>query len=141
MLAKVFHLDRGIVGNPRKVLMQRLDNAHGVRRSIPEIGVSESNVGSARLYLLADIGEYDVRLNHAKAAIVHVHNRTVAAAMFAAPAGFGVAGKLLFAADPQFCIAIQSGEGSPVGGDKVQPLQRYWFRGVSRSQVDQLRFE
>src|SRR5271165_6823334 len=87
MLAKVFHLDRGIVGNPRKVLMQRLDNAHGVRRSIPEIGVSESNVGSARLYLLADIGEYDVRLNHAKAAIVHVHNRTVAAAMFRSEIG------------------------------------------------------
>ena len=79
-----------VVGDLRKFGVQRFDDAHGVRGAVEEIGIAEGDVARAVRDLLADIVENDVALHDAELALIDGHDRTVAAQMFAAAAGFGV---------------------------------------------------
>ncbi len=72
--------------------MQRVHDSHGVRGPVEEIGIAEGDVLGARGHLLANVGEHDLRLHHAKTSLIHRHHGAMAAQMFAASAGFGITG-------------------------------------------------
>jgi hypothetical protein len=94
MLQQMLDLDGRVVGEIRELAMQRVHDAHGVRGPVEEIGIAEGDVLGARGHLLANVGEHDLGLHHPKAPLIHRHHRAMAAQMFAASAGFGVAGRL-----------------------------------------------
>ena len=71
--------------------MKALDDRDRVARTIEEVRIAERDVLGAGTDLRSDVGHYDVDRDHAEPAVVHRHDRTVAAAMLAAAAGFRVA--------------------------------------------------
>ena len=94
LLQQVLDLDGGVVGERRKFLVQRFDDAHGVRGAVEEIGIAEGDVLGAGCDLLANVLQHNFRLHHAKIALIHRHHRAMPAQVLAAAAGFGVAGAL-----------------------------------------------
>ena len=71
--------------------MHCLDDASGVTRAVPEIGVTECNVLSSIRHLPSNIFEDDLDLYDAEAPLINGHHGTMAAEMLTATAGFGVA--------------------------------------------------
>src|SRR5437764_13315266 len=92
MLQEVLHFDGDVVGKPRPLAMQRLDNGHGVARTIEKIRIAEGDVVRSGGHLPADIFQHYIRLHHAKNAAIYRHHRTMPAPVFAAARSFGVSG-------------------------------------------------
>ena len=81
-------LDGDVVGEAREFAVQRLDDRQSVGRAIEEIGIAKGDVLGAGVDLAADVFEHDVALHDAENAVVNRHDRTMAAEMLAAAAGF-----------------------------------------------------
>src|SRR5215510_11642322 len=86
MLQQMFDLDRDIVGEIRMRLVKRVDDSHGVRRTVEEIRIAERDVLSAGRYLRRYVREDDVGLHDAELAVVDRNDRTVPAEVPAAAA-------------------------------------------------------
>ncbi len=91
MPQQMLDLDRDVVAHVRMRRVQRVDDAHRVRRAVEEIGIAERDVRGAGGDLRGDVGEHDVRLHDAELPVVDRHDRTMPAQMPAAAARFGVA--------------------------------------------------
>ena len=78
--------------------MELLDDALGVGGAVEEIGIAEGDVPGAGFDLAADVLHHDVALDDAEGPLVNGDDGAMAAEMFAAAAGFGVAGDARFAA-------------------------------------------
>ena len=87
-------LDHDVVGEPRPLAGERLDDAARVRGTVQEVGIAERDVLRASGDLGADIAEHSLRLHDPELPVVHRHNRTVPAPVLAA------AGRLRVADDP-----------------------------------------
>ena len=95
LLKQVFDLDRSVVGQLRKFAMQSLDQLDGVRRPVKEVGIAERNVLRSRLDLLANVGQHNLALHHAKFSLVNRDYRAMPAQVLAPATGLGISGKLL----------------------------------------------
>ena len=93
MLQQVLDLDRDVVGHVGMRVVKRFDDAHGVRRTVEEVGIAERDVLRAGRHLRGDIRQHDFRLHDAELAAVDRHDRAMAAEMAAAAARFRVAGR------------------------------------------------
>ena len=86
MLSQVFDFNGHVIAELREFTMRGFDNGERVPRSVEEVRIAERDVLRASVNLLADIIQHDVALNHAERAVVHWHDRTVPAKMFASRA-------------------------------------------------------
>src|SRR5271154_2988407 len=98
VFAEMLNLYGGVVGDLRKFAMKGFDNGNGMTDRIEKIGIAKSDMLRPRGYLLANTRQHDFRVNQSKRAVVDGNDGTVAAVMFAAAAGFGVADGTMFAA-------------------------------------------
>src|SRR5262245_20661833 len=80
-----------VVGELRKLRVQLIHDARGVRHAIEKVRIAESDVPSADRDLLANIAEDYFARNNTKLAGIHRDDRAVAAKMFAPARRFGVA--------------------------------------------------
>ena len=94
MPQQVLDLDGDVVAELREFAVQRLDDGQRVRRPIEEIGIAEGDVLGARIDLAANVFQHDVALHDAENSVVDGHNGAMAAKVFAAAAGFRIAGDL-----------------------------------------------
>ncbi len=92
VLEKVLNLNGCVVGETREFGMESFDDGTGVAWAVEEIRVSECNVPSAGVDLLADIGKHDFPLHHAEIALIHGDDRAVAAKVLAAAGSLCIAG-------------------------------------------------
>src|ERR1700722_7286241 len=97
-------LDGRVVGDLRELRLELFHNAHRMRWTVPEIGIAEGDVSGSERDLLPNIVEYHVALNHTKLALIYGHDRTVAAEMFAAAAGFCIGDYL----PADFCVRCRN---------------------------------
>ena len=95
-----------------------------MRGAVEKIGIAESHVRRARGDLLANIVEHDVALHHAKLALINRHDRTMAAQMFAAAAGFGVSDGLADAAVSEMGITHGFGQAGAIGQTEGEAIER-----------------
>src|SRR5579862_1178695 len=107
MLSQVLDLDGGVVGETRKLLMQCLHDAHGVRGAVEKIRIAERDMLGSRPHLLPDVLDHHLGLNDPKRASIDRYDRTMPAQMFASPTGFGVTGELGVAADAQLGVLFE----------------------------------
>ncbi len=91
MIEQVLDFDRDVVRQAGVRGVQRLDDAHGVRRAVEKIGIAKGDVARAGRDLRVDIREHDLLLNDAELPVVDRDDRAVAAQVPAAAARFGVA--------------------------------------------------
>ena len=98
VLEQVLDLDGDVVGQARMLAVQGFDDRHCMPNAVEKVGVTESNVLGARRNLTADVLQHHLALHNAECAVVNRHNRAVAAQVFAAAAGLGVADGAMLAA-------------------------------------------
>src|SRR5262249_597283 len=98
--------------------MERAYDVLGVRRTVQEIGIAERDMSSSRSHLLADIVQHCLLLHHSEMAVVHWHNRTMPAKMFASSARFGVGDEPRVAIRMQLRILVQTRKSESVRGGK-----------------------
>ena len=108
---QVLDLDRDVVADAGELARQRLDDAQGVRRTVEEVGIAERDVLRARRDLRADVGEDDVGVDGAEAAVVDRDDRTVPAAVFAPARRLRVADDLPLVADLQRRVSATAAAG------------------------------
>src|SRR5215211_7065197 len=89
---QMLDLDDHVIGEPREAPVQLCDDAHGVGGTVEEIGIAEGDVLCSGLDLTRNVLQHDIRLHDEEPAAVDGNNGAMAAEMFAAPAGLGVAG-------------------------------------------------
>ena len=89
----MFDFNGRVVGDFGEFGMERFHDAHGVRGSVEEIGIAESDVPRARGDLLPDVLDHHFALHYTKLTFVHRNHRTMPAQMLAAAAGLGVSGR------------------------------------------------
>ena len=94
----MLNLDRYIVGDRGEFVVERLYYSDAVGGAVEKVGVAERDVLGAGFDLLSDIGQDDVALDDAECALIDGHYGAVAAEVFAASTGFGIAGDLGLAA-------------------------------------------
>ena len=117
-------LDGDVVGDLRVRGVQRVDDAHRVRRTVEEIGIAERDVLRRRPRPARDVGEHDVGLHDAELSLVDRHDRAMAAQMLAAAAGFGVPD------DRRVPSGMCSVAYRASGGSPLRSGTRKWSRGT-----------
>src|SRR5271154_5494168 len=78
-------LYRRVVSHCGEFIMQSLDDARSMGRTIEEIGIAKGHMLCAHSDLLADVGQNHFPLDHAKLSAIDRHDRTVPAQMLTAP--------------------------------------------------------
>ena len=124
VLQQVLDLDGDVVRDGRMRLVQGLDHAHGVGGTVEEVRITKGDVPRAGGDLRGDIREHHLRLHHAKLPLVDRDDRTVAAEMPAAAAGFRVARDHTLAPDLQRRVARKRRETCAIGHQELQARQR-----------------
>src|SRR4051812_20422805 len=92
MLQQVFDLDCDVIRYRPMSRVERLDDAHGVRRSVEEIRIAKGDVLRAGADLRGDVGQYHLGLDDAELSVVDRNDWAMATPMPAAAARFGVTG-------------------------------------------------
>ena len=134
MLQQMLDLDRDVVGHVGMRGVQRLDDAHRVRRAVEEIGIAEGDVLGARRDLRRDVREHDVRLHDAELPVVDRHDRTVTAEMPAAAARLRVADDAPRRRRGICSVAYrrQRRQARPIGHEEMKPRQRITLNRAAR---------
>ena len=91
----------------------------GVGGAVEEVGIAEGDVLRAGGDLRADVGEHDVGVHGAEAAVVDRHDRAVAAAMLAAARRLGVADDPPLVADLERGVLRQRRQIGSIGRDEL----------------------
>ena len=79
----VLDLDRHVVSELRKRIMQGAGHAERMRWPVEEVRVAEREVPGARRHLLPGVGQNHIHGDDAEPALVHGHHRTVPAEVLA----------------------------------------------------------
>ena len=88
MLKQMLDLDRDVEADVWIGGAHPVDDVHRVRWTIEEVGVAKCNVVRAGRNLRRDIGQHDVRLDHAELTLIDGHDRAMPAEMLASAARF-----------------------------------------------------
>ena len=125
MLQQVLDLDGDVVADLRELAVHRLDDGQRVRRPVEEIGIAKGDVLGARVDLPANVLQHDFALHDAKNPVVNGHHRAVPAQVFAAAAGFGIAGDLEASfRHQQVRVLAQRRQAGAIRQNEVQPIER-----------------
>src|SRR5260221_12332619 len=108
MLEQVLDFDSCIEGDARKLLMHGAGDAHGVGRSIEEVGVAKGDMTYALDYLCADVCQHDLGWYGEEAATVDWRDGAMQARMLAAARRFSIS------REQQISIPLQA--GGAIGG-------------------------
>src|SRR5579864_389103 len=128
-----------VVGHIRKFAVESFDEFDGMANAVEEIGIAKRNVLRASSHLATNIFKNNVAADDAKHAFVNGHNRTVAAKMFAAAAGFGGANDAIaVTGNDEVSVLFHQGQTCTVRHFKVQAFEencRFCLRAVLRETV------
>ena len=125
MAQQVLDLDGDVVGEAREFAVERLDDGQAWAGPLKKSG-SPKVMCSAPAYLAANVLEHHVARHDAKDAVIDRHNRTMAAEMLAAAAGFGVARDARIGRPGSNKCAYSRSGGRPgaVRDHEVEPVER-----------------
>ena len=115
VLEQMLDLDRHVVRDARELLRKPRDDCRRVSDAVEEVRIAERDVPGAGSDLAADVSHDDIDGDDAEPAIVDGHDRTVAAPVFAAPAGLGIAGRTAFLASLQRGVLRQRRQPCAIG--------------------------
>ena len=103
MLEQVLDFDSCIEGDARKLLMHGAGDAHGVGRSIEEVGVAKGDMMYTLGYLCADVCQHDLGWYGEEATTVDWRDGAMQAGMLAAARRFSIS------REQQISIQLQAG--------------------------------
>src|SRR5260221_1475574 len=124
MLEQVLDFDSCIEGDARKLLMHGAGDAHGVGRSIEEVGVAKGDMTYTLGYLCADVCQHDLGWYGEEAATVDWRDGAMQAGMLAAARRFSIS------REQPISIQLQAGGG--LGGWAVMAVGRRASWAVNR---------
>lgn len=141
MLEQVLDLDRHVIGDIGKLIMQHAHDGDRVCWSVEEIGVAERNVLSSGRNLLADVREDDVALHNPEFPLVNRHDRAMPAQVLAAARSFGGSSNLARGAGDQASITTENRQGRSIGRLKRESVKNDFRGGPACYDFDQRLLE
>ncbi len=115
--------DRDVISKRREFTVHLPNDAHAMRGTVKKVRIPERDVLCSGFHLLPYVREDNISRNHAKMAVIHRHDRAVAAEMFTAAARLRVPGDAFRYAIEHPGITGQGRQPGPVWYRKGQPFE------------------
>src|ERR1700730_136678 len=125
VLSQMLYFYGDVIGHAREFAVKFFDERNGVTYAIKKVRVTKRNMLRTSGYLTANVLKHDFSRHDPENAVIHRHDRAMAAQMLASAAGFRRADNAITVArNNEMSVFLQGRHSRTIRNLKFQPLHR-----------------